>query len=110
MYINLNDDDPKDLKEAPKDLRFRGFDSDNELSDVADMYVDLNEDDPMDLKDDPKDLKEDPKDLKFRGFDSDDEVSDVADMCQNENKKDDPIDLSVPFPVDMNRCLNLNSV
>ena len=67
------------------------------------MYVDLNEDDPMDLKDDPKDRKEDPKDLEFRGFNSDDEVSDVADMYPNEKEKDDPIDLSVPFPADMNR-------
>ena len=76
------------------------------------MYVDLSEDindDPKDLKDDLKDLTDDPKDLKDDPKHSDDEVSDVTDMYPNENEKDDPIDLSVPFPVDMNCCLRLNS-
>ena len=48
---------------------------------------------------------------QFHGF-NDHEISESADMYlgENEDEDEDPVDLSVPFPVDMNYCLGTSSL
>ena len=48
---------------------------------------------------------------QFHGF-NDDEISESADMNrgENEDEDEDPVDLSAPFPADMNYCLGTSSL
>ena len=49
---------------------------------------------------------------QFHGF-NDDEISESADMNLGENEDEDedgPVDLSAPFPADMNYCLGTSSL
>ena len=47
---------------------------------------------------------------QFHGF-NDHEISESADMYlgENEDEDEDPVDLSAPFPADMNYCLGMSS-
>ena len=48
---------------------------------------------------------------QFHGF-NDHEISESADMYlgENEDEDEDPVDLSAPFPADMNYCLGTSSL
>ena len=57
------------------------------------------------------DTDTDTDEEQFHGF-NDHEISESADMYlgENEDEDEDPVDLSAPFPADMNYCLGTSSL